>query len=71
MSQRPQAVQICCVCNKRFLKKIDLTEHTEAYHGVNWHPSVLKRAEDQMEFQGKPRKAIKNNHIAWPVEFGS
>lgn len=69
-SQRPLAIQVCCVCNKRFLKKGTLDEHTVLYHGVNWHPSTLVRSEDQMEFRPKPKKVPGVNRIPWPVTFG-
>lgn len=69
--QRAVILQVCCVCNRRFMNKTDLESHTADYHGVHWHPAVLTRAEDQMEFRGKPRKKATNTHIDWPVGFGS
>jgi hypothetical protein len=69
-SQRPLAIQVCCVCNKRFLTKRRLDDHTDLYHGVNWHPAVLARADDQMEFKAKPQKVPGVHNIPWPVTFG-
>ena len=69
--QRAVILQVCCVCNKRFINKAALEDHTSAVHGVHWHPAVLKRVDDDMEFRGKPRKAATSNHVPWPVGFGS
>ena len=70
MVQRAIKLQVCCVCNRRFKNSDALDAHTEDFHGVHWHPAVLTRAEDQMEFKGKPRKAPSIHHIPWPVGFG-
>lgn len=74
MSQRAIVLQVCCVCNKRFINKAALEDHTSSYHGVNWHPSVLKRTEDETntrEFYGmKPKQAPGAHSIPWPVAFG-
>ena len=70
MPERPLAVQVCCVCNRRFANKTDLGDHTSNYHGVNWHPAVLKRADDQLEFVPKRPTRKPPNTVAWPVKFG-
>ena len=70
MSQRPVAVQVCCVCSKRFWTKADLGNHTSTYHGVNWHPAILRKAEDQMEFASKRTLRKPPNRVDWPVAFG-
>jgi hypothetical protein len=51
MVQRAFQLQICGVCGAESRSKAEMEEHTSRFHGKNWPPAQLTRAEDQMEFK--------------------
>ena len=55
--------QVCQVCGRREPSKALMTAHIEDFHGNNWPPGMLTRAEDQGEF----RPCL--SETPWGVEF--
>lgn len=48
---RAVVTQVCGVCRFPTTSKAAMDDHIKEFHGVNWAPAMMERAEDQREFR--------------------